>query len=42
MKQNKKNKPKEQEHTGAFAAVMVLAAILIVSWFAVYDLFISR
>lgn len=43
MSKKKKNKKKQEDSLkGAFASVMILGAILIISWFSVYALFLSR
>lgn len=44
MAKNKKQKKheKEEDLKGAFASVMVLGAIIVVMWFGVYYLFLSR
>ena len=43
MSKKKKNKQKQEDNLkGAFASVMILGFILIISWFSVYALFLSR
>jgi hypothetical protein len=38
----KKIEEKEEKLHGAFASVMILGVFLIISWFSVYALFLSR
>lgn len=40
-KQEKKNEPKIHL-TGTFIAVMLLGVFIVVSWFAIYALFLSK
>ncbi len=46
LKEQKRTQPKtsdsEEKLTGTFVSVMLLGAFMLVSWFGVYGLFLSR